>query len=56
MRATLKKSGKGVPQQIGKRELKYNAFKPCLTMGDTNYNGFHTIRSINHKLHTFHRN
>ena len=52
-----KKRGKGVPQQIIKNELQYDDFKIRLTFGDIiKYNDFHTIRSINHKLHTFHRN
>jgi len=57
MQATLKnKGGKGVPERIVKNELQYDDFKTCLTTGDIKYNDFHTIRSINHKLHTFHCN
>ena len=51
-----KKRGKGVPQQIVNNELQYDDFKTCLTTGDITYNDFHTIRSISHKLHTFHCN
>ena len=55
MKTTLrKKRSKGVPQQIVKHELRYDDFKIRLTTGDINYNDFHSIRSINHKLHTFH--
>ena len=58
IKATLKnKRGKGVPQQIVKRnELQSDDFKTCLTAGYIKHNDFHTIRSINHKLHTFHCN
>ena len=36
--------------------LQYDDFKTCLTTGDFEYNDFHTIRSSNHELHTFHCN
>ena len=56
MKATLaKQTGKGVPQHIVKHELQHDGFKTRLAIGDSKYNDFHTIRSINHKLHTFHR-
>ena len=45
-----------MPQQVVKNELEYDDFKTCLTTGDIKYNEFHTIRSINHHLHTFHCN
>ena len=55
MKTTLKKKrGKDVPQQIVNNELQYDDFKTCFETGDVKYNDFHTIRSINHKLHTFH--
>ena len=34
MKATLKKWGKGAPQQIVKHELQYYDFKTCLTTDD----------------------
>ena len=51
-----KKKGKGVPKSIVKNELHYDDFKHCLNTGDVKYNDFHAIRSINHKLHTYHCN
>ena len=47
---------RGVTQQVVKHELQCNGFKTCLTSRDIKYNDFHTIRSINHNLHTFHCN
>ena len=51
-----KERGKGVPQEIVKHELQYDNFKICLATGDIKSHDFHTIRSICHKLHTFHCN
>ena len=45
-----------MPQQVVKDELQYDDFQICLTTGDVKYDDFHTIRSINHNLHTFHCN
>ena len=53
IKATLRTKGKCVPQQVVQHELQYNDFKKCLRTGDIQYNDFHTIRSINHDLHTF---
>ena len=54
--SNIEKRGKGVPQQIVQNELQYDDFKTCSTTGDIEYNDVHTIRSINHNLHTFHCN
>ena len=53
---TLKNKGKGLPKSIVNNELHYDDFKHCLNTGDVKYNDFHAIRSINHKLHTYHCN
>ena len=53
MKITLRKRGKGVPQQIVQNELQYDGFKTCLRTRDIKYNDCHTVKSISHKLHTF---
>ena len=39
-----------------KNELQCDNLKICLTTGDIKKNDFHTTRSSNHNLHTFHCN